>query len=53
MRYGITVVCLWLVVVLSVSMLPAQTGGAMLYANGKRESERASRSRFYQRVFRR
>lgn len=33
-RYGSVVVCLSLMVVLSVSVLSAQTGGAMLYANG-------------------
>lgn len=34
LRYGSVVVCLLLMVVLGVSMLSAQTGGAMLYANG-------------------
>jgi len=33
-RYGSVVVCLLLMVVLGVSVLSAQTGGAMLYANG-------------------
>ncbi len=33
-RYGSLVVCLLLMVVLGVSVLSAQTGGAMLYANG-------------------
>ena len=34
LRCGLTVVCSLLVVVLGASMLSAQTGGAMLYANG-------------------